>query len=44
MLVGIEPGQTRELSWTFSTPGAWEIACRLPGHYEAGMTVEVQVS
>jgi uncharacterized protein (DUF305 family) len=44
MLVGIEPGQTRDLFWSFSTPGAWEIACRLPGHYEAGMSVEVDVA
>lgn len=40
----IAPGQTATLSWTFAEPGAYKFSCHLPGHYEAGMTINVDVS
>lgn len=40
-VVSLEPGETRELIWQFGKAGAVEIACHLPGHYEAGMKSKV---
>jgi uncharacterized cupredoxin-like copper-binding protein len=39
----IAPGETAELEWTFTEPGRYQFACHLPGHYEAGMVIEVEV-
>jgi uncharacterized cupredoxin-like copper-binding protein len=39
----ITPGETAELEWTFTEPGRYQFACHLPGHYEAGMKIEVVV-
>jgi uncharacterized cupredoxin-like copper-binding protein len=33
----IEPKQADEILWRFSKAGNFEIACLIPGHYEAGM-------
>lgn len=33
----LEPGQSGEVVWTFPRAGTVEIACNVPGHYEAGM-------
>lgn len=33
----LQPGETKELVWTFTQPGTIEFACNVPGHYEAGM-------
>ena len=41
--VSLEPGETKELIWQFGNAGAVEIACHLPGHYEAGMKARVNV-
>lgn len=41
--VSLEPGETKELIWQFGNAGAVEIACHLPGHYEAGMKAKVNV-
>jgi uncharacterized cupredoxin-like copper-binding protein len=35
--VFLEPGETKELIWRFGKRGNVEVACHLPGHYEAGM-------
>jgi uncharacterized cupredoxin-like copper-binding protein len=40
----IAPGQTATLTWTFAAAGAYKFSCHLPGHYEAGMTVDVDVT
>jgi len=40
----IAPGQTKTLTWTFSEPGRYQFACHLPGHYESGMVLEVDVT
>ena len=37
----VEPGQTAELVWRFSTATDLEFACNLPGHYESGMMGEI---
>lgn len=31
------PGETKTLDWTFTEAGAYQAACHLPGHFEAGM-------
>jgi uncharacterized cupredoxin-like copper-binding protein len=40
----IGPGQMKTLTWTFAEPGRYQFACHLPGHYEAGMVLEVEVT
>ncbi|WP_424934438.1 cupredoxin domain-containing protein [Amaricoccus macauensis] len=35
--VRLEPGEEADIVWTFATPGTFEFACLLPGHYDAGM-------
>lgn len=40
----VAPGETGELTHTFTEPGTLEIGCHEPGHYEAGMKVTVTVS
>lgn len=33
----VEPGATGEIVWRFNRAGAFDFACLIPGHYEAGM-------
>jgi uncharacterized cupredoxin-like copper-binding protein len=33
----LQPGETKELVWTFAPADAFEFACNIPGHYESGM-------
>lgn len=35
--VTIKPGKTEELIWRFEEAWQVEVACNMPGHYEAGM-------
>lgn len=39
----IGPGQTKELTWTFSKDAALEFACNIPGHYESGMAGKIVI-
>ena len=39
----LEPGQSAEIVWTFTTDADLEFACNVPGHYEAGMTGEIEI-
>ena len=39
----VPPGQTRTLRWTFNQAGAFEFACLIAGHYQAGMTGSIVV-
>jgi uncharacterized cupredoxin-like copper-binding protein len=39
----VEPGQTAELIWTFTTDADLEFACNVPGHYENGMMGEIDI-
>ena len=42
--VEVEPGKTGELVIRFAQPGSYQMACLVPGHYEAGMRGALQVS
>ena len=42
--ITVEPGETGELTYTFAESGSLEIGCHQPGHYEAGMKIDVTVS
>jgi LPXTG-motif cell wall-anchored protein len=33
----IEPGTTRTVEWTIPDAGKYQLACHVPGHFEAGM-------
>lgn len=37
----LEPGETKELVWTFEKTQPLEFACNVPGHYEAGMVGQI---
>lgn len=41
--LSVAPGEMGELVVTFAQPGALEIACLVPGHFEAGMRGSVNV-
>ena len=43
-MITVEPGQTKNLVWQFTKAGTVEIACHIPGHYEAGMKSKVTVA
>ncbi|MBU3259545.1 MULTISPECIES: cupredoxin domain-containing protein [Roseovarius] len=38
----LEPGETAEITWTFSEDSEMGFACNVPGHREAGMVGEVR--
>lgn len=40
----LEPKKSGELIWRFTKAGTFELACLIPGHYEAGMKGVVVVS
>nr|WP_314482003.1 cupredoxin family protein [uncultured Pseudomonas sp.] len=40
----VAPGETAELTWTFTKTDNLEFACNVPGHYQAGMVGTVKVS
>jgi uncharacterized cupredoxin-like copper-binding protein/predicted ester cyclase len=44
MVVGIAPGESRTLGWTFANPGMYQLACHQPGHYEAGQVLVIDVA
>jgi uncharacterized cupredoxin-like copper-binding protein len=39
----LEPGQSAEIVWTFTTDADLEFACNVPGHYDAGMMGEIDI-
>lgn len=39
----LQPGESDELSYTFSEAGTYEVGCHQPGHYAAGMKMDVTV-
>ncbi len=41
--VSVEPGQTKELTFYFETPGTTLAGCHVVGHYQAGMKAEITV-
>jgi len=40
----VEPGETKELVWRFTAATDLEFACNIPGHYDAGMMGEIDVT
>jgi uncharacterized cupredoxin-like copper-binding protein len=42
-VISTEPGETRELVWTFTEAGDFEFACNYPGHAEVGMEGKIHV-
>ncbi|MEX2586433.1 MAG: plastocyanin/azurin family copper-binding protein [Actinomycetota bacterium] len=40
----VDPGETAELTWTFTTEGELLYGCHEPGHYEGGMVGTITVS
>ena len=42
--VVVDPGDTGELTYTFDEPGLVQVGCHQPGHYEAGMVIDVNVT
>jgi uncharacterized cupredoxin-like copper-binding protein len=44
MGIGLEPGETKELTVTFEEPGTILAGCHVAGHYAAGMKASVEVS
>ncbi len=40
----VEPGEVGELTHTFDEAGTVQLGCHEPGHYEAGMVMDVDVS
>lgn len=40
----VGPGKTGEIVWTFNRPGAFDFACLIAGHYQAGMVGQIVVS
>jgi uncharacterized cupredoxin-like copper-binding protein len=43
MGIGVEPGQTKELTVTLSEVGSILAACHVAGHYATGMTATVEI-
>ena len=39
----LQPGESGKLSYTFSEAGTYEVGCHQPGHYAAGMKMDVTV-
>jgi uncharacterized protein (DUF305 family)/uncharacterized cupredoxin-like copper-binding protein len=40
----LAPGTNREIEVTFTEPGAYELACAMAGHYDAGMKLTVSAA
>jgi uncharacterized cupredoxin-like copper-binding protein len=42
--IGLKPGETKELTYTFGAPGMALAGCHVVGHYGAGMRAEITVA
>jgi len=42
--ITVNPSQTGELIWKFTTSGRVDFACLIPGHFEKGMQGDIRVS
>ena len=40
----LEPGDKKQVIWTFSNTGRLKFACNVPGHYESGMVGNIKVT
>ena len=41
--VGVAPGKSARLIWTFTKPGTLQYACHVPGHFLAGMVGQLKI-
>ena len=41
--ITVKPGETLELIWAFENAWQIEVACNIPGHYQAGMHSPVKI-
>ncbi len=41
--IAVQPGETKQLAFTFTEPGEYTYACHQPGHYDAGMIGTITV-
>jgi|SRR5215207_365063 len=41
--IGLRPGETKELTYTFAEAGMTLAGCHVPGHYDAGMKAQITV-
>ena len=41
--IGVEPGETKELTMTFAAPGATLAGCHVVGHYQGGMKATITI-
>lgn len=39
----VQPGESGDLSYTFNEPGTYQVGCHQPGHYAAGMKIDITV-
>jgi uncharacterized cupredoxin-like copper-binding protein len=39
----VDPGRRGEIVWTFNRAGAFDFACLIAGHYQAGMVGKIVV-
>lgn len=42
-MISLAPGESGDLVWQFDDAGAFDFACLVPGHLEAGMTGKIAV-
>jgi uncharacterized cupredoxin-like copper-binding protein len=42
--IGVMPGETKTLDYTFAAPGTYQAGCHLNGHYAAGMRAAITVT
>jgi len=42
-MISLAPGENGGLVWQFNNAGAFDFACLVPGHLEAGMTGKIEV-
>ena len=42
--IGVDPGETKELTYTFAEPGMTLAGCHVTGHYAAGMKATITIT
>lgn len=42
--ITVQPGETKQLVYTFEQPGTSQAGCHLPGHYPAGMMATINIA
>jgi uncharacterized cupredoxin-like copper-binding protein len=42
--ISVKPGETKEMTYTFQTAGAFLAGCHMTGHYGAGVKASITVT